>query len=65
MIVHSKIENDVVHSKEIVPEMVYSNVIDDNIYSTEVDYASISEIIRLLENGEARSTEDDLTRLLE
>lgn len=65
MIVYSKIENDVVHSKEVIPITVYSNVIDNTIYSNEVDYASISEIIRLLENGEARSTEDYLTRLLE
>lgn len=55
MIVHSKIENEIVHS----------NIIDNTIFSKEVDYASISEIIRLLEDGQARSTEDDLTRLLE
>jgi len=64
MIVSSQIENDVVSSNVSV-DSLHSNVINDMLFSEEVDYASISYIIRLLEDGEPRRTEDDLTRLLE
>lgn len=65
MIVYSKIQNEEIFSRELKPETIYSNIIDDIIYSIEVDYASISEIIRLLENGEARLIDDNKTRFLE
>lgn len=64
MIVRSNIENNMIYS-ELECGVIGSTIINDYIYSDEVDYASISEIIRILEDGQARLTEDSQTRLLE
>lgn len=45
--------------------IVYSNVENEIIYSEEVDYDSISEVLRITENNNERITEEDQNRILE
>lgn len=45
--------------------IVYSNIENEIIYSEEVDYASISEVLRITEDSNERITEADQNRILE
>lgn len=44
---------------------VYSNVETEIIYSEEVEYDSLDEVLRITENSNVRITEADQNRILE
>lgn len=45
--------------------IVYSNVENEIIYSEEVEYDSLDEVLRITENSNVRITEADQNRILE
>lgn len=45
--------------------IVYSNVENEIIYSEEVEYDSLDEVLRITENNNERITEADQNRILE
>lgn len=47
-------------------EIVYSNVMNNPVFSEEVpDYRTLDEILRITEENEPRETENDPPRLIE